>query len=425
MSSLGYTIFGRPVQHEYVSNGLFNELNLNSETYLSDRIELKKGQSLAILKRQKDQNGIESIFVLLYTYAISYNGRGGGFVGAGIAFNGQPSTKLIYHQLKQLHQQSLSLLESTNFKFKSPKINIDQIKLPDLSEDGLFVNRTSKKYVARDMAIGVKIAGNFYENLMGAIQGFCFNENYFAVKTAYVTNSADLLRNLVPSKSIYQLHNLLDFQNVYIKYNKHLNETKKKVDEDINKKRQDFIKDKEDLENQIKSYQNDIFELKKEVTKLRADKRELYSQKVDLSSDIIKVKQKNFKQALNKYPEEREAYEKEIVSDYKKELSKKIDWIKVIFAISTVVFIITSIVLSYYLYKNNNKLKTIINELEENKTEKTSLEEQSELKDIPKKLTVNEFFKLDDKEKEEHKSKIKDAINLISNNRERVNMEKS
>lgn len=454
MSLVGYTIFGRPVQHDYVSNGLFSELGLNNESYLSDHINLKKGQSLAILKRYKDQNGVEVTIVFLNTYAESYNERPGGFVGAGIAFIGKPSTKLIYHRLKNLHQQSLKLVDSKNFKFQVSKFDPDQTKLPDLSEDGLFISRTPKKYTAKDSTIAVSFSGSFYENLMSAIQGFCLNESYFSVKTAFVTNSENLLKSIVSDKSIYQIHNLLDYNYVFKKYSKLLADRKKKVEEDIkstklkynqqkakderllnerdkeliNKeqslnKREKTIKDREDykknLENKILSKSNDIGNLKDNIKKLEIKEKNLKAQNTKIQNSINYSKKNTFHESLNNpnFRDERKAFEENIKRGYKEELegNRKTDWLKVLFALMSLGFLILSIILSYLWYKNNIDLKKINYKLSQKTNIINRLESEKKLNKLPIELSANDFFNLDNQLKADNKLSLKESIDFITN----------
>jgi hypothetical protein len=451
MSTVGYTIFGRPVQHEYVSNGLFNEIGLNSETYLSDHIELKKGQTLAILKRYKDNNGIEITTIFLNTFAESFNERPGGFVGAGLAFIGKPSTKLIYNRLKQLHQQCLMLVDSNNYKFKISKLNSDQIKLPDLSEEGLFVSKIPKNYTAKESIIGISFSGSFYENLMSAIQGFCFNESYFGVKTAYVTNSEDLLKSIKPIKSTYQIHNLLDYSYVFKKYSKLIADRKKKVEEEIKvdkqkfneqkvgkenklKEREQKIEDyeeklndreqsirklevnKKNLENEAISLSNKVNDLEKEINNLNKSIYSLKAKKTSLEKTINDYKKKTFHEALNyeAFKNEKMAYEENIKWKYKEEQerNRKTDWYKVLFALLSVLFLISTIVLSYYRFiERPEKTNTATENPDNIESENTPT---NLIISFPSALKANEFLDKDNEEREEHIKEIDAAITLLN-----------
>ncbi|RYH72172.1 hypothetical protein EVU94_13985 [Flavobacteriaceae bacterium 144Ye] len=459
MSVVGYTIFGRPVQHEYVSNGLFNELNLNSESYLSDRIALQKGQNLIILKRYKDKNGFEVTTVFVNTYAVSYNDRAGGFVGAGIAFIGQPSVKLIYNRLKQLHQQSLSLIDSETFKFKATKIDASELSLPSLSEEGLFINRTPRKQRAKDNnTIGVKIIGNFYESLMGTIQGFVFNDSYYGVKTAYVSNQDDLLLSLVPQNSINHLHNLLDYSNALKKYKAFIANERKKLKEEsdkvkkqiedskqrnlneLNKERhtiqeiknrldvrersvRELERNKERLEIKIKDYEFTEERLISKVNKLNSTKKKAE----DEINEIKAIKQNSFNHFIQKpvFREDVDIFKDQIIQEYELENKKsRKDWFKVILLFSTLLFFISTAYLGYLLYDKNNNLIESENEksaletnLKNTESEVVLLESNEYLSHLPEETSVNSFFKFETEEKKSRKEKLKEAINIAAGNK--------
>lgn len=463
MSVVGYTIYGRPVQHEYVSNGLFNELNLNSESYLSNRIALQKGHNLIILKRYKDRNGFEVITVFLNTYAVSYNDRAGGFVGAGIAFIGEPSVKLIYNRLKQLHQQSLSLIDRETFKFKDAKIEASELSLPSLSEDGLFINRTPRKYRAIDnTTIGVKIIDNFYESLMGAIQGFVFNASYYAVKTAYVSNQDDLLLSLVPQNSISHLHNLLDYTNALKKFKAYIVNERKKLKEEsdkvkkqiedskqkdlneLNKERyktqetknrlderersvQALEHNKESLERNIKQYAIEEQRLSDRIAKLKDEKKVVEIDKSKIEFELRTIKQKSFNSIIHKpeFQENLDLLKGEVILKHEAENEKNgLDWFKVILLFTTLLFFISTACLGYLLYNMNGALVRIENEkytletnLKKTENEVVSLESKEYLSQIPEEISANDFFKLQTDEKKSHKEKLKEAINIIGGNK--------
>lgn len=452
MASVGYTVFGRPVQHEYLSNGLFNEYNLNRESYLSDQIELKKGENLVILKRHKDNNGVEITYALLNTYAVSYNNRAGGFVGAGIAFTGLPSAKLIFHNLKYLHQQALNLLEKDSFKFKAPKIEDSSVILPDLSEDGLFLSRKPKKYIAKDGLIGVILSGNFYENLMSAIQGFCLNDSYSSIKTAFVTNNNELLKKIVGSKSIYQIHNLLDFSHVFNQHIRRLNEKEKKLKEDIRvntNKLNDWKKSyeaklerkKEDLKNfesQLnhrdriisdregvrKIIEDDIKAYDSHLRRLKFDERELENKRNDLRQEIIQaenkfqsIKHKNWQiiESSHEFQNFKNKYEQTI--NQSKQVSKariqKLKKHKLLLILSNVILVFTAIFLTIILFKSLTEQKSLNDKIY---SFQSNLKESSRILDqIPKEISSNEFLALDKSDKNLHKQRIKKAFNYIQN----------
>src|SRR5690554_347691 len=121
MERVGFGIFGRPVKHEYVSNGLFRSLQLESETYLNLPNSAKLGKNDRIIKVSRQiikPDNIEIIKIYIFDYAESIKERKGGFVGSAYVFTGLPTKDLLYNTVKEIHSKALSLLDE-NRKFKS------------------------------------------------------------------------------------------------------------------------------------------------------------------------------------------------------------------------------------------------------------------------------------------------------------------
>src|SRR5690554_4900679 len=108
MERVGFGIFGRPVKHEYVSNGLFQSLQLESETYLNlpNVGELDKNDRVIKISRQRYKpNDIEVIKIYIFDYAESIKERKGGFVGSAYVFTGLPTKDLLYNTVKEIHSK--------------------------------------------------------------------------------------------------------------------------------------------------------------------------------------------------------------------------------------------------------------------------------------------------------------------------------
>jgi hypothetical protein len=447
MASIGFTVFGRPIKHEYISNGLFDQLGINSESYLDENISLEKDQSIAIIKRFKDANGVEVLVVFLNTYAISYNDRAGGFVGAGVAFVGKPSVKLIYDRLTEIYRQSLKLVHPETGKFIEPIINKESIKLPNYDESGLLIDIKAKTYnLQSNINIGVKIKGNFHENLMSTIQGFVNNESFFRVKTAYVTKHENLLRKLINPKYIYSVHHLLDYSRVFknhhdkieksnIELNNKVTKFKKKVE--IESEKLEEREKKIDIEQtalekkreEIKSEEESISKskdiskgLNEKIEELKEAENDL-NKKLESKRDDLKLLEKNKLNTflywinLNKFDDERKKYEDSIIKEEnqkrKPDENKSSSWFNIFLVGATLIFMISTAVLSYSYYENNSNNsanQSIIANCDNAKEKRKSIELP-----IPIIYTANNFLKLDSIEQKEHKDKLDLAISLLIN----------
>src|SRR5690554_255126 len=138
MERVGFGIFGRPVKHEYVSNGLFRSLQLESETYLNLPNSAKLGKNDRIIKVSRQiikPDNIEIIKIYIFDYAVSFQERMGGYVGSAHVFTGRPTKYLLYNAIKETHLKAINLLdENRNFQSLKIEIDINQLISPNSSE---------------------------------------------------------------------------------------------------------------------------------------------------------------------------------------------------------------------------------------------------------------------------------------------------
>lgn len=450
MASVGFTIFGRPVKHEYLSNGLFNELGLNNESYLDESIDLKPGQSLAIIRRFRDKNNIEVVVVFSYVYAESYNGRAGGFLGSGIAFIGKPSKKLIVDKFKEIIKQSFSLINRESAKFIEPNINENKLKLPNPIEEGLLDDNRPKKYaIKNDISIGVKIEGNYFENLLACIQGFVYNESFFGVKVAYITNSTELFKSKVNPKYIYALHHLLDFSTVFrnntakieeqkINFEKsikskeeHLSNYEKQLKHDrqtLLSKERDLEEKKQAIEVEVKENENIIITLKNNIEELKEKEREQKSRVSSMKSEVENAKKQlneiqrkknqSFKSIIegNSYEKEVQDFKNLIIENYeiKKEENRRFDWFKLGLLVSVFILFFTTLFFGYYFIYPSKTNKSIVKENIEKPQKEIRL--ALEFK-TPEEIHVNEFLALNNTSVEMHKAQLDKSIDLLNDDK--------
>ncbi|MGO2358200.1 MAG: hypothetical protein ACTH6S_11705 [Mesonia sp.] len=447
MTRVGFSVYGRPVIHEYCSNGIFNDVNLNSESYLElpNGVFLGEGQRIAILKRYRDANGVEVLSVFVNDYAISTNNRLGAFVGSGVAFVGRPTAKLIITTLRELHHQAYSLIDPKTKKFKESKIDCTRLRLPDPNATGYFYESYPKKYQKKaELNIGVCIAGNFFGNLMTAVQGFMYNTSYHGATTAYICEDQSLLQQIVPKKYIYKTYHLLDFSH----YFKLKEDKTRSLDRDFSKKKGSL----DEVERSIKDKKGQIDEqnrkLKEIDGKIQLEGKKLKNEEeriANLQQKLLNLKEEqnqleqakttNFENALETtgFKSEKEKYEREIESaknlQYEKEnleqtkenkknkeklesLKRKLFRRTIALLLMIIIFLIVSGAL-VYIKRDIFNGTTSTTSTETKNSQSAELVKETVDIDLPKEYTANEFLALDSIEKEEQKEKLDIVIEKL------------
>lgn len=470
MERIGFGLFGSPIGLNYVSNGLFKTLQIEGETYLNlpNGVELSKGERIAKISRQVySPSHIEVIKIYIYEHAVSFDKRGGGFIGSAYVFVGNPTQTLLYHAVKHLHPKVFSLLDD-NRKFKSPDFNLTERDLINANTTGLIDNQPRKTTAPTDKNDYLVLTdGSLFNHLMSATQGFMYNPNFRNVDHIYVSEHQNLLKRIANNdeKSILGLGHLLNFQNHFNSLNKKLQEKDQKrlqLEKDIQEKerkataelenkigalnlkidkKQKSINQKDDqitqLENDIISKQNDFKRLKQES---QSGKKEVSNLKQEIST--LKVKEKklkednynSFKKILNNpdFKAEKEKYDQDNptiqkLNEDNSELEKRLEEIednKI--PIQKKLLILGSILLlfltgGYFLgdfYPLINKPKT--QQTQQVEITSTPKEETSEKKEtfkkeneLPPSYTLKDFLELSSAEQKTHKKKLDDFIQKL------------
>ncbi|MEX0997610.1 MAG: hypothetical protein WDZ45_11215 [Flavobacteriaceae bacterium] len=334
MTETGFIVFGRPVTHEFVSNGLFKELNLESETYLEFPNEFGLNKSIASITRQQLTDGTQVIKVYLFEYAESLNSRLGGFLGSGIAFRGIPSQKLLYTAFKNIHAQARILIDE-NRKFKKSTIDDSDIKLINPNTEGLIISNYNSKAEISTEKYGLKIDGPILLHIMSAVQGFMFNPNFKKIKTLYVSESKELLQQYVEPKKILSFGHLLNYEALH----KAQHQKKASLDKELKTLSEEIKGVKKNIESGNNELKSISFHLKQKNEELNNLDKNLSRLKQQYDSGIHSIKNqeknleelktqnyKNFQSLLTdrRFQQERAIYEKGFL-EKNKELEKEIE----------------------------------------------------------------------------------------------------
>lgn len=313
MNALGFGVFGRPIGHQYVSNGLFKQLGIEGDTYLvlPNNTELKKGESLAIISRQKietNKKPIEVIKVYLFSYAESFNSRPGGFVGSAYVFYKEPTPTLLYKAVKHIHSKALSALDSQG-KFKAITLGLTERDLLNPESNNLLTDRVlffPKKPLKRQF-ISVLTDGPLIDHLMSVVQGFIYNPNFKQFESIYVSQSKDLLMRCSSNNQskFYRIPHLLDYSGLFNEKNNKLNYVKNEIQKKISN-----FKELEKAETtKLNNCENELKELEKKKNQFNQDIKTLESEinsktktKESLTSEIdnLKIKEKQEREKKTK-----------------------------------------------------------------------------------------------------------------------------
>jgi hypothetical protein len=452
MNNLGFCVFGRPTQHEFISNGLFQELRYGEKTYLNlpGNVSLQKGNKIATISREA-VNEIEIIRVLVFEYAESIDGRPGGFVGSGIAFSGVPTKKLILGGLRNIHSLAINLLDSEQ-KFKQRTLDTNAIKLINPSADGLIHGNkiNIKTSINTDVFYGLKLEGPLFYYLFSAIQGFMMNPTFRNIDTFYVTEDESLLKSFITDKRLINLSHVLDFSTLFKKSNDLLSEKKielnkaknelnnieeykkrvisdidqlKKTSESLKNEISELIRIKENRikesnnieqnilskQNELKNFQNSIDEKKQELTKIKNTKFNHFKELI--SSNHFREEKNKYESVFGDKIETKETTIKNLEEElYKIENRPLLNKRKIIvLSVLSLMMFFTGFFINYKFFKENNRNDQTIT----SSTETKSIETEKIKFNAPKEYTISEFLNLNDDDIQKHKSELDSLIGKI------------
>ena len=243
MAQVGFAIFGRPHGQEVMSNGLFQEANLDSMLYLdglTGGLTLKAGETVAIIKFLTDSNNksLGVTVVSLFTYAESFGNqnRPGGFVGAAVCFKGLPNIELINKGLFALFNASKKLINPANNKFLSANKSYWTFKLPEATDrwfiSGQSVSQVNIKEV-RKMGIELNVPLEF--GLFSCLQGVISNPIYNKFDTFLISPQESFIEKLKASGAkIYNVYQLLNYTCLHENLQKRFISEKSEIDKQLN-----------------------------------------------------------------------------------------------------------------------------------------------------------------------------------------------
>lgn len=469
MERIGFGLFGSPIGLNYVSNGLFKTLQIEGETYLNlpNGVELSKGERIAKISRQVySSSHIEIIKIYIYEHAVSFDKRGGGFIGSAYVFVGNPTQTLLYHAVKHLHPKVFSLLDD-NRKFKFPDFNLTEKDLINPNTTGLTDDQPRKTSIPTDKKDYLVLTdGSLLNHLLSVVQGFMYNPNFKNIEHIYVSDSKSLLKRIANNneKSILGLGHLLNFQNHFNSLNKKLQEKDQEriqLEKDIQEKerkataelenkigalnlkidrKQKSINQKNNqitqLDNEIINKQDDFKRLEqdyqngqKQVNKLKQNISALEEEKEKLNV----FKAKTFSNLLNdkKFASEKKNYENHIklqsnqkINELKQEKEKQkenhSEEKRKIFIFGGALLLLF-LLGGYFLgdfYPLMNKPKT--QQIQQDEITSTPKGETSERKEtvkkenkLPPSYTLKDFLELSPEDQKTHKKKLDDFIQKL------------
>lgn len=344
MNDIGFCIFGRPVERDYTANGLFENLKLGEQTYLSlpGNGELKDGDSIALLSRDIINN-TEVIKLFLFEQAISYNERPGGFVGSGIVFSGSPNLKMLHSAIVSMHKKALYLIDEKR-KFKSPTIDKNSIQLINPNTEGLIQGRLKSRNSEIDKyaLYGVKTDGELISHITSVIEGFLLNPNFKNISKLYISSNEKLLIDCLGKTKILTIRHILDYSNYHKSHLEKLSKQQEQIklnDEKLARFENEFKINKLSREKTLNEllegqnqYKSRISQLKDEGQEINAKlsqyknllnekqkqtheiSNEINQKKIELAK-ISQLKFNKFQELLdhNSFQEERNSYEQKFL----------------------------------------------------------------------------------------------------------------
>lgn len=303
---VGFGVFGRPITLEFVSNGLFQKLGVESETYLKlpNNEVLKPGETIAKISRQAVTiagKSVEVIKVYVFSYALSNNKRPGGFVGSAYVFMGHPTKSLLYNAVKHLHQKALNLIDE-NKMFSSSDLGIQESALISPNTDGLTQGEPLVFQGNTNQSNFILLDGPLIESLMIAVQGFIYNPNFTKLNHIYVSSNKDLINRCVQGdqKRVLGLGHLLNFNKFYEFHNTQLqkkrneyNDLKSEIEavkvksqREIEEEHKKWNDDKKELEKKNQDLEQKIANKEKKLSRLKTFVKEKEEKKVSLNKEI-------------------------------------------------------------------------------------------------------------------------------------------
>lgn len=431
MAQTGFIVFGRPVTHKFVSNGLFKELNLESETYLEFPNEFGLNKSIASITRQPLNDGTQVIKVHLFEHAISFDNRAGGFVGSGIAFIGIPTQKLLYSELKKLHSQSRTLVDE-NRQFKKAGFDKNDIELNGANTEGLISANYNSKAEISNEKYGLKIDGPILLHIMSAVQGFMFNPNFKKIKTLYVSESKELLQQFVDPRKVLSFGHLLNYEALH----KAQHQKKASLDNELKSLSEKLKVVKKNIESENNELKKINFQLKQKNEELNSLNERFKRMKHQFDSNTQNIKNqekileeiknqkyRNFQSLLNdnRYQQERDKYEKKYLEENNKlekvihskneeienTKSKSAKRLLITGLVSILLFVAFFFIGSFYGAKQVQP--AIVEKIESKPVEKLKVI------DPPETIGLSQFLTLDTLKQKEHKKELDLFIEKVEN----------
>lgn len=460
MEQVGFGIFGIPLDHRYVSNGLFKSLGIERETYLNlpNGVLLNKGERIVKISRQAI-NSEEVIKVYIFDYALPANKNTNGFIGTAYVFKGNPTEKLLYTSVKNLHNKTSQFLDQ-NGKFIDHNFENKDNELINPNSTNLLKGNARKiKPPTNKTIYGVYTEGGpVLNHLMSVVQGFMYNPNFSGLESLYVSDNTDLLLRILGNNqgNLLNIGHILNFENHFNYLNSQL-EVKKNEFEELKKSIQDEKSNKDaeirehikelidresDLDSKIREknktcakLDKDILERRDELNNLDRHKNAAEENKNKINNEIQSLRetkkklenenQTAFNKLINNKDFERErnnfiensSLVKELMNE-KSNLEEKIGKSEkvtfkekvLIIGIPLILLIGSYLIGNYFpVFNKKSQPETTINETENPEKSK----ELAEFKQLPKEYTTKKFINLPEEKQKSHKDSIDDYLDAL------------